>query len=250
MPSPIRLSEHVYALPIEATTMMGTGVLNLALILDAQYGATLVDTGTPNQLPAIEAALGELGLKVGDLKRVIVTHHDLDHIGSLEAVVAASGAEVLTSEAEVPYVQEGRRAQKMPPADRVDELMAEYPEHVREMVKNLPAVQVPVSRLLHDGEVLDIAGGVRVVFTPGHTVGHLSLFMEQDGVLITGDAMSSSEGQLGGPPPQATADMPEAMRSVQKLAQLPVKTVLTYHGGVVDRDAALQLARVAGDANI
>lgn len=249
MIAPIQLSEHVYALPIEAQMMVGRGVLNLALILDAQHGATLVDTGTPNQLPAIEAALGELGLKITDIRRVIVTHHDLDHIGSLEAVVAASGAEVLTSEAEVPYVQEGRRAQKMPPADKVDELMADAPEHVREMMKNLPVVRVPVTRLLSDNEVLGVAGGVRVVFTPGHTVGHLSLYVEQEGVLITGDALASEDGQLTGPMPQYTPDLPEALNSVQKLAQLPAQKVLTYHGGVVDQDAALQLTRVVAEGN-
>jgi glyoxylase-like metal-dependent hydrolase (beta-lactamase superfamily II) len=108
----------------------------------------------------------------------------------------------------------------------------------------------PVTRTLHDNEMLDLAGGVKVVATPGHTVGHLSLYVVQEGVLITGDAMVSAEGQLKGPMERATPDMPEALRSVQKLAQLPATTVLTYHGGVVDQDAALQLTRVAGDATI
>ncbi|WP_425147685.1 MBL fold metallo-hydrolase [Deinococcus sp.] len=241
----MKISEHVYALPIEANLMMGASLVHLALISDPLHGATLVDTGTPNSLNKIEAALKAEGMQLSDLRRIIVTHHDLDHIGSLEAVVNATGAEVLTSELEIPYVQEGKRAQKMPPADKVDELMAGYPEHVREMIKNLPSVHVKVDRVLSDGEVLDLAGGVRVVFTPGHTVGHLSLYVQADGVLITGDALSSADGVLGGPPPQATPDMPTAMRSVQKLAGLPVKTILTYHGGVVDQDAALQLDRVA-----
>ena len=91
---------------------------------------------------------------------------------------------------------------------------------------------------------------MRVVFTPGHTVGHLSLYVEQGGVLITGDAMSSADGRLGGPLEQATPSLPEALKSVQKLAQLPAQKVLTYHGGVVDQDAALQLTRVAGEGNI
>ena len=224
---------------------LSQSLLNLALIIDPVHGATLVDTGTPNLLPAIEAALKADGMELSDIRRIIVTHHDLDHIGSLEAVVNATGAEVLTSELEIPYVQEGKRAQKFPPADRVDELMADRPAAVREMVKNLPAVHVKVDRVLHDGEVLDIAGGVRVVFTPGHTVGHLSLYVEADGVLISGDALASQDGELKGPSAQNTPDMPEAMKSVQKLAQLPVKAILAYHGGVVDQDAALQLNRVA-----
>ena len=241
----MKISEHVYAIPLQAQMMTGTSVLNLALITDPQHGATLVDTGTPGQLPAIQAALGEIGLKLSDIRRIIVTHHDLDHIGSLEALVAASGAEVLTSQAEIPYVQDGQRPQKFPPADKVDELMAHMPEGMRQMMKNPPVVKVKVDRVLSDGEVLDIAGGVRVVFTPGHTVGHLSLYVQGDGVLITGDALASEDGQLTGPNPQYTPDLPEAVRSVQKLAQIPAKVVLTYHGGLVDQDAALQLNRVA-----
>ncbi|GGQ94199.1 MBL fold metallo-hydrolase [Deinococcus ruber] len=241
----MKISEHVSVLALEANLMMGRGVLNVALIHDPVHGATLVDTGTPNLLPTIEAALQQEGVQLSDIKRVIVTHHDLDHIGSLEAVVKATGAEVLTSELEIPYVQEGKRAQKMPPADKVDEVMGHLPEPVREMVKNMPGVHVKVDRVLQDGEVLDIAGGVRVVFTPGHTVGHLSLYVEQDGVLISGDALTSADGELKGPSAQNTPDMPEAIKSVQKLAQLPAQKVLTYHGGVVDQDAALQLNRVA-----
>ncbi|MGI8748119.1 MAG: MBL fold metallo-hydrolase, partial [Deinococcus sp.] len=163
----------------------------------------------------------------------------------LEALVAASGAEVLTSAAEVPYVQEGRRAQKMPPPERVDELMLHLPPEVREMLKNPPRVQVPVGRVLGDGELLDIAGGVRVIFTPGHTVGHLSLYVEGDGVLISGDALTSAEGQLLPPMERATAEMPEAMRSVTKLTQLPLGGILTYHGGWVGEDAAAQLRQIA-----
>ena len=104
-----------------------------------------------------------------------------------------------------------------------------------------------MTRVLEDGEVLPIAGGVKIVFTPGHTAGHLSVYVQQEGVLITGDALVSEDGQLQGPAVPHTADMEEAMRSAQKLAQLPALTVLTYHGGAVTQDAALQLTRVAGN---
>jgi len=242
--APIKLSEHVYALPLEVQLGAGPALLHPALILDDAQGATLVDTGIPGQEGALLAALESLGLGWSDVKRIIITHHDLDHLGSLPAVVAASGAQVLTSAAETPYVQGDQPGQKSPPRDTWDSL----PPQRREMLANPP--KAPVTRALEDGEVLPIAGGVRVVFTPGHTAGHLSLYVQQDGVLITGDAMVSENGQLHGPAEAHTADMPEALRSVQKLAQLPAATVLTYHGGVVDKDAAIQLARVAADATI
>ena len=156
----------------------------------------------------------------------------------------ATRAEVLALEAEVPYVQGEKPGQKTPPA----EVIAGMPPEMQARFANPP--RATVTRVLQGGEVLDFAGGVQVIATPGHTVGHLSLFVVQDGVLITGDAMTSAGGQLNGPMERATPDMPEALRSVQKLAQLPAKTVLTYHGGVVDQDAAQQLTRVAGNANL
>jgi glyoxylase-like metal-dependent hydrolase (beta-lactamase superfamily II) len=244
MTAPLRLSEHVYALPLETALMGGPTTLFVTLILDDVQGATLVDTGVPGMEGDIQAALEALGLGWSDVKRVILTHHDLDHIGSLPAVVAASGAEVLALEAEAPYIQGDKPGQKTP----TPEMMASMPPEMRARFA-VPA-NAPVTRTLHDNEMMDLAGGVKVVATPGHTVGHLSLYVVQEGVLITGDAMVSAEGQLKGPMERATPDMPEALRSVQKLAQLPATTVLTYHGGVVDQDAALQLTRVAGDATI
>ncbi|MGY2896285.1 MBL fold metallo-hydrolase [Deinococcus sp. UYEF24] len=244
MTAPIKLSEHVYALPMETTLMGGPTALFLTLILDDAQGATLVDTGVPGMEGDILVALEALGFGWSDVKRVILTHHDLDHIGSLPAVVAASGAEVLALEAEAPYIQGDKPGQKTP----TPEMVASLPTEMKALFA-IPA-NAPVTRMLHDNEVLDIAGGVKVVATPGHTVGHLSLYVVQDGVLVTGDALVSAEGQLKGPMERATPDMPEALRSVQKLAQLPATTVLTYHGGVVDHAAAIQLARVAGDATI
>ncbi|WP_045234101.1 MBL fold metallo-hydrolase [Deinococcus pimensis] len=236
---PIRVTDDVYVLPVTANLMGGPTVLNLTLILDAERGATLVDTGVPGSLGTIEAGLGTLGLGWADVRRVVVTHHDLDHIGALPDVVAASGAEVLALDAEAPYVRGDLPGQKTPSA----EMLASMPPEMAAVFRDPP--RAPVTRTLHDGEVLDVAGGVRVIATPGHTVGHLSLFVERGGVLITGDALVSAGGQLRPPMERATPDMTEAARSVRKLTGLPVRTMVTYHGGLVTDDAPAQLSRVA-----
>ncbi|MER3554594.1 MAG: hypothetical protein C4331_09670 [Meiothermus sp.] len=103
---------------------------------------------------------------------------------------------------------------------------------------------VKVDELLQGGEVLDLAGGVRAVATPGHTPGHISLYLEKDQTLIAGDAVTAEDGQVRGPSVIATPDMPEALRSIAKLAELDIQTLVAYHGGVVQGNVQSQFRRL------
>lgn len=188
----------------------------------------------PGQLSLIESALSEVGLSVADIKRVILTHQDLDHIGSLAEVVSLSGAEVLAHAEDAPYIDGRLTPIKMPPPEQREAMLASMPPAVRELFSK-PLKPVKIDRTLADGEQLDLAGGVRIIFTPGHTPGHISLYLERSHTLISGDALVSSEGQLAGPRERATLDMAKAQASVVKLAALAIETIVTYHGGVVEK---------------
>jgi glyoxylase-like metal-dependent hydrolase (beta-lactamase superfamily II) len=97
---------------------------------------------------------------------------------------------------------------------------------------------------IEDGARLDLAGGTRVISTPGHTPGHISLYVEQSKVLIAGDALTAERGSLNGPNPPMTLDMRTALRSIRRLADLDVDTIVCYHAAVVADDANGQLRRV------
>lgn len=230
----------------------GPSLLHPVLILDHEAGHTLVDAGIPGMANAIRTELAGQGLKLSDIKRVIITHHDLDHIGSLPAVVAESGAQVWALEREIPLIEGDEWPQKRPRPEQLEQMMADasIPQGRKELmqrISSLPPVKVKVDRALHDGEVLALAGGVRIVATPGHTFGHASLYLERSKTLIAGDALTSNAGTLHGPSAQATPDMKTAGESVNRLAELAVQTIVTYHGGVVSEDASGQLKRVAAE---
>lgn len=231
-------------LELEATLMGGPTVIHPASIVQGDGRLTLVDTGIPGMQDAIDAELKAAGYSLSDVKQIIVTHHDLDHIGSLEAVVAATGAEVLALETEVPYIDGRERSQKMPSEERVRAMLADpdLDPATRAMIA-LPPVRVPVTHVLHDGD--ELPGGIRVIATPGHTVGHLSVYLTGSKILITGDALSAADGILNGPFERATPDMPTALESVKKLAGLDVQTILAYHGGLVTENAGDQLRALA-----
>jgi glyoxylase-like metal-dependent hydrolase (beta-lactamase superfamily II) len=120
--------------------------------------------------------------------------------------------------------------------------MLEQSPQMREVLERLEPVGV--DEHLEDGERLDIAGGIRVIFTPGHTPGHLSLYLERSKVLIAGDALRAERGSLNGPNPSMTLEMGTALQSLRTLADLDIDTIVCYHGGVVSEDVNGQLRRV------
>jgi glyoxylase-like metal-dependent hydrolase (beta-lactamase superfamily II) len=233
----MKLNDDVYVLALPIQRDGQTHFINLSLILDEAHGPALVDTGLPGQADAIAAALVEAGVQVRDLTHIILTHQDIDHVGSLHDLVQASGARVLAHATEVPSIDG-----TVPPRFATPELLTQRPELRAVVARFQPTA---VDEQLHDGTRLDLAGGVRVIFTPGHTPGHICLYLEGTRTLIAGDALTASEGRLQGPNEGATPDMPTASRSIRKLAELDVQTIVCYHGGVVQEDAGGQLRRVA-----
>ncbi len=100
----MRTANGVYVLPIPRGPQEPGSFLNITLIVDDENGNTLVDAGLPDQTGAIGAALLEAGIGVRDLRRIIFTHQDLDHVGSGAALVRQSGARVLAHSADAPYI--------------------------------------------------------------------------------------------------------------------------------------------------
>jgi glyoxylase-like metal-dependent hydrolase (beta-lactamase superfamily II) len=191
------------------------------LLVGDEY-ITMVDTGVPNSEGKIFAQLEALGRKASDVKHILITHTDGDHIGSLPALVQATGAQVYAQRDEADVV-EGRRATRAG-------AMITRP--------------VNVDRIVHDGEVLPLHGGIRVVETRGHTLGHTSYLLLSDNLLFVGDCMVNTEG-LGGSRPQYTYNTEQAKETVRKLADLAPDSLTFGHGTPIVGSAAEQIKKLA-----
>jgi glyoxylase-like metal-dependent hydrolase (beta-lactamase superfamily II) len=235
----VRITEEFYLIPVTFHGHLGSMVMNLSLIVLPDFGATLVDASMPNHLTEVQAALATDGFSPRDIKQIIVTHHDIDHIGSLAQIAAATGATILAHPVEAPYIAGNKKMVKYPS----EEILAQDPRR-REVFDQIGFAHV--DQLIEDGEVL--RGGFRVIAIPGHCPGHISLFVERSKILIAGDALTSENGRLAGPGIRATPDMRTATKSVRRLASLPELTaIVTYHGGLVTDDPLGQLRRVADE---
>ena len=170
--SAVRLSERLWRIPT-----LPLDLLNSFAFVEDDGSVTLVDCGLRRAPAQIVAGLVAIGKAPGDVQRIVLTHAHIDHAGGLAEVRSRAGdPPVHLHEAEARFVREGIS----PPPDTsltVGRLMARGPDQ--------RFTPVRVGRELHDGDVLPVAGGLRVIHTPGHTPGHVSLLHEPDGVLIT-----------------------------------------------------------------
>jgi glyoxylase-like metal-dependent hydrolase (beta-lactamase superfamily II) len=179
-----------------------------AYVLARGGEAVVVDTGVGGSEGAIGDALTAAGLGWDAVGHVILTHRHGDHVGSIDAVLAAApSASAYAGAEDIPAITTSGALTSVGDGDRVFDL--------------------------------------RIVTTPGHTAGHISVLDEVGGILVAGDALSTSGGRIGDSNPQFTDDLDMALVSIRKLAGLRFETLLVGHGDPIVEGASEQVAAFA-----
>lgn len=207
------------------------------LLLDGS-DAVLIDCGYPGFLPRLEEALHAVGVSPADLTAVVITHHDDDHMGALAQLKRAyPQVRILAGAEEAPYISGEKKSLRLIQAEALQPtLPPEAQDWGRQFRRRLAAVEpAPVADLLRGGDILPWCGGCQVIATPGHTPGHISLFLPAFSILIPGDAAVVEHGALMVANPQFALDLPAARQSLALLRSLPWDTCLCYHGGIFRR---------------
>lgn len=204
-------------------------IANPYLIVDPD-GLTLIDTGLPGSEKKILKYIAGIGKSPSDLKRIIITHADGDHVGSVGPLRRAGGAQVFASRAEAEAMAKGESSRQLKATGLQKVLFG----LLAPLFKAKPA---NADEVIADGQTLPVLGGLRVLSTPGHTPDHISLYSPSAGVLFAGDSMKSARGRLDGSSGGNTWDQAQADASVRKQAALGAKVVCMGHGPVVT-DAA------------
>lgn len=201
-------------------------VANPYLIIDPE-GLTLVDAGLPGSHKKILRYIASLGHRADDLKCILITHADFDHVGGLTALKSASGAKVYAHPIEAEAIAAGHSSRELKPKNPLLRLLFRL---TSQLVRVSP---MKVDGFLNDGQVLRALGGLRVLATPGHTPGHVSLFSESTGILFSGDSLISTTEGLRGSQGANTWDQAQADNSVRAQAALGAQIICPGHGPVV-----------------
>jgi glyoxylase-like metal-dependent hydrolase (beta-lactamase superfamily II) len=198
---------------------------------------TLIDAGIPGNATRIMEFLDSLDIPKANGCTIILTHPDIDHSGSVAELKKRLGnVKVAIHEADAPR------------------LAGEEPlKEVRGTIGLVFGVMSPLMRfvpvkadiLLKDGERMN---GLRVIHTPGHTRGSISLYSESLNAIFVGDALRTDRnGNLKPPSAMMTLNVHEARDSIKKIGSYEFELLLPGHGSPVLRDGSKKVKElVAG----
>jgi glyoxylase-like metal-dependent hydrolase (beta-lactamase superfamily II) len=200
-----------------------------AVLLADEDGLTLVDAGTPFDADRVEAAVDAAGFDREDIARILLTHYDLDHVGSVAKL--AVDAPVYIGTADADYLTGARRP-------GISGLKPAIQTAVAVLIPDVPADRV---RRVGDGDVI---GGFTAYHTPGHTPGHVAYVHEARDVAVLGDAVIERGGSLRASPWYLSYDAGRAEDSVVAFAERApeVQTLGMGHGTPVEADGAERLS--------
>lgn len=213
----MQISQGIHQIP-------GT-VANVFLIVEPD-GLTLIDCGLPRSADKILRYVHSLGREARDIRRILITHADDDHYGSLAELQAASGAQVFASPLEAQAIARGNisRPLKLNAALRLVFALS------RPFIRARPCT---VHHTVKNDQCLNHLGMLKVIETPGHTPGHISFYAPSQGILFAGDSLRSIDGRLVVSSGINTWDERAALESARKQAALQPRIVCVGHGAVV-----------------
>jgi glyoxylase-like metal-dependent hydrolase (beta-lactamase superfamily II) len=215
---------------IEKAWLIPLGNVNSVLLEGDDGELVLIDAGFPDHETAVFAALTALGRRPEELGHIVFTHAHPDHFGSAAAIVERTGARTWMHPVDAPIAESGGPFR----------LMKASPHLIQRILFRIfwrpdePIAPVKIDQLIEDGETLPLAGGLKVIHTPGHSAGHVSLLWREDRLLIVGDVGSNMAGVSD---PLGFEDRELGRASQRKLASLTFQAAAFGHGGAIPRDA-------------
>ncbi len=226
---------------------IGSDLVNVYLVEDAS-GITIVDAGLPGLWDELEPELAAMGRSLDDVRGVILTHGDTDHIGFAERLRRERGVPVFVHELDATRARGEVKKEISWGKVKIGPLMRFLSYSARRGgLKITPVSEVAT---FADGQVLDLPGSPVVIHIPGHTPGSVAFHLPTVDAIFVGDAMTTGHvltGVTGPQPAPFTLDQEEALESLSRIEALGAKWVLPGHGAPWDGgvEEAVRLIREA-----
>lgn len=202
-----------------------------AYLVVTDEGITVVDAGLPGHWNDLQRELAEIGRTPGDIRGLILTHGDSDHIGFAERLRREHGVPVYAHEADAHRAKTGEKPKTPMGPAKIGPTLGFFAYALRK--RAMPTTYVAEVVEVHDGDVLDLPGSPVIVGMPGHSPGSIAVHVPLADAVFVGDALTTRHvltGREGLQPAPFTDDVDEASASLDRLAGLQASWVLPGHG--------------------
>ena len=179
----------------------------------------IIDTGRPGQGKGILNDLKSMNIEPQDIKHILITHHDVDHVGSAAFLQQATGAKIWVSKEDIPYIC----------GEKNREGLKRFISFIVKIKKPETMNSYPKDQKIEDIEIIP---------TPGHTPGHVCLLY--NGILFIGDLFRTSNGKIS--PMKSFMNWNDSIlrESMTKIDNYDFKWICSAHGEPIKRNRQLE----------
>ena len=209
---------------------IGNDIVAVYLVVTPE-GITVVDAGLPGHWRELHAELASLGLSIDDIRGVVLTHGDTDHLGFAERLRREHGVPVYVHRADADRARGGDTPKSTMGRWRLGPTLRFFAYALRKNGARTHYLTEVVE--ISDGDVLELPGSPRIVGLPGHSPGSVAVHVPAVDAVFVGDALTTRHvltGRSGAQPAPFTDDPALALASLDRLAELDAAWVLPGHG--------------------
>lgn len=194
-------------------------------------GITVIDAGLPGHIADLRAELAALGRSLTDIKGVVLTHGDSDHLGFAESLRREYGIPVFIHAADADRARGGEKPKTPMGPARIGATLGFFAYALRKRGWRTHHLQDVVE--VADGDVLDLPGSPQIIGMPGHSPGSIAVHVAAVEAVFVGDALTTRHvltGRAGAQPAPFTDEPAQALASLDRLAAIDATWVLPGHG--------------------
>lgn len=218
----MKLAPHVHRL--------GNDIV-ASYLIDLPEGITLIDAGLPGHWNDLRRELEAIGRPLSDVKGLVLTHGDGDHIGFAERLRRETGVPVFIHAADAHRARTGEKPKTPVGPTRLGPMLGFFAYGIRKKALRTHHVAEVVE--VADEDVLDLPGAPVIIGMPGHSPGSIAVHVPAADAVFVGDALTTRHvltGKVGAQPAPFTDEPETAIESLDRLAGVSASWVLPGHG--------------------